>query len=509
LDDSFSLTPPRPTGRRDDRPRRLGVVDLGSNSVRLVVFEGLSRNPLPIFNEKAVLGLGRGLQQTGRLNEAAIAPALTVLSRYAAVARAMDADPVEILATAATRDAENGAEFIAAINARMPDIPVHVLSGAEEAAFSADGVLLGFPGADGVLGDMGGGSLELVDLDRGRMGQAASLPLGAIRLADRAGGDVSKARAIVEADLATVPWLKRAEGRDLYLVGGAWRALARIHIAQTNYPLSIVHHYVLKREEARDLAGVVSKADRRMLEKMPGAPAKRLGDMAYAAVVLRRLLRATGARRVVFSANGLREGWYARLLPPAVREEDPLHAAGCDLAARFGRDASLAPALRAWTDPLFEGEAPEERALRDAACWIADIGSHDHPDYRGEHAFYRVLRQPGVGVDHHQRAFLALVVALRYEAGAEAPFLASARQLLDAAAVKRAEVLGAALRLAFTLSGGTPQLLAGTALQRVGGELRLRLVEGSGVFAGESVQRRLDTLANAMGLPATVEIAAG
>jgi exopolyphosphatase/guanosine-5'-triphosphate,3'-diphosphate pyrophosphatase len=503
----FSLTPPRATTRRADRPRRFGVVDLGSNSVRLVVFEGLSRNPLPIFNEKAVLGLGRGLQQTGRLNEAAIEPALTVLGRYAAVANAMGADPIEILATAATRDAGNGRDFIAAINARLPDIPVHVLSGREEGALSADGVLLGFAGADGVLGDMGGGSLELVELDHGRMGQAASLPLGALRLADRAGGEAAKARAIVESDLADVPWLKRGEGRDLFLVGGAWRALARMHIAQTSYPLSIVHHYVLPREEARDLAGVVAKADRKLLEKMPGAPAKRLQDMPFAAVVLRRLLRMTGARRVVFSANGLREGWYARLLPREVREEDPLRAAGHELAARYGRDPELAPALAAWTAPLFDGESPEAALLREAACWIADIGSHDHPDYRAEQAFYRVLRQPGVGVDHHQRAFLALVAALRYEADADAPFLAAARPLLDAAALRRAEALGAALRLAFTLSGGTPVLLAGTALRRVGAELRLRLVEGSGVFAGESVQRRLDTVAAALGLTATVEVA--
>jgi exopolyphosphatase/guanosine-5'-triphosphate,3'-diphosphate pyrophosphatase len=370
-------------------------------------------------------------------------------------------------------------------------------------------VLLGFPEADGVMGDIGGGSLEVVALDRGVMGQRASLPLGAIRLADRAGGDPARARGIAEADLARVGWLKRGEGRDLYLVGGAWRALARIHIAQTNYPLSIVHHYVIGREEARDLAGVVAQANRKMLERMPGAPTKRLQDMPFAAVVLRRLLRATGARRVAFSANGLREGWYARLLPREVRQEDPLFAAGRDLAARFGRDSELAPALHAWTDPLFEDEAREATRLREAACWIADIGSHDHPDYRGEHAFFRVLRQPGVGVDHHQRAFLAMVVALRYETDADAPFLANARPLLDASAIKRAEQLGAALRLAFTLSGGTPALLAGTSLRRVGGELRLRLVEGTGVFAGESVQRRLDALAAALGLSATVEVATG
>lgn len=488
-------------------PPRLGVVDLGSNSVRLVVFEGLTRNPLPIFNEKAVLGLGRGLQNTGRLNEAALAPALTVLSRYAAVAVAMGADPVEIVATAAARDAENGPGFIDALRTRFPDIPVRVLTGEEEALLSADGVLLGFPEADGILGDLGGGSLEVVDLRAGRANASASLPIGAIRLADRAGGDPARARAIAEADLARVPWLKAGEGRDLFLVGGAWRALARMHIAQTSYPLSIVHHYVLRREEARDLAGVVAQAPRKTLEKMPGAPAKRLGDMPFAAIVLRRLLRATGASRVVFSANGLREGWYARQLSDTVRQEQPMLAAGRDLAMRWGRDRALPPALRAWTDPLFEGESPEQADLREASCWIADIGSHDHPDYRAEQAFFRVLRQPGVGLDHHQRAFLAMVVALRYEADPTQGFLSVARTLLDPTAVKRAEILGAALRLAFTLSGGTPVLLSGTALRRHGGELQLRLVEGTGVFAGESVQRRLDALASALGLTATVEVA--
>ena len=212
---------------------RLAVVDLGSNSVRLVVFEGLSRNPLTIFNEKAVLGLGRGLQNTGLLNEDAIGPALTVLGRYAAVARAMGAETVEVLATAAARDAGNGPHFIQALRDRLPDLNVRILTGEEEANFSADGVLLGFPGADGILGDIGGGSLEVVDLARGRALAAASLPVGAIRLADRAGGDIAKARGLVEADLARVPWLKGGEGRDLYLVGGAWRALARMHIAQT------------------------------------------------------------------------------------------------------------------------------------------------------------------------------------------------------------------------------------------------------------------------------------
>jgi exopolyphosphatase/guanosine-5'-triphosphate,3'-diphosphate pyrophosphatase len=485
---------------------RFGVVDLGSNSVRLVVYEGLGRNPHAIFNEKAVLGLGRGLHATGRLNEEAAAQALTVLGRYHALARGMGADPVEVLATAAVRDATNGAAFLAGLAEAMPGATLTVLSGEEEARLSAEGLVLGVPKADGVLGDLGGGSLELVRLEQGRIAEAVSLPIGTIRLAERAEGDVARARAIAEAELKRVPWLGAVPLKDLFLVGGTFRALARMHIAQTGYPLAIVHHYAIRREEARDLAGLVMNAPRRTLERMPAAPTKRVSDLPFAAVVLRRLLRASGAARVVFSASGLREGWYARRLTPAEQGEDPLLAAAVEIGTRFGRDALLPGALLRWIEPLGEDAEPDP-ALRAACCWISDSGSRDHPEYRAEQAFFRLLRLHGVGLDHHVRAFLALVAALRYEAEPLAPFLAPARLLLSASTARRAEVLGAALRLAYTLSGGVPALLDATQLERRGRRLVLRLHEGAGVFAGESVLRRLEALALAVGLDPLLETA--
>jgi exopolyphosphatase/guanosine-5'-triphosphate,3'-diphosphate pyrophosphatase len=484
---------------------RCGVVDLGSNSVRLVVYEGNTRNPMPIFNEKAVLRLGRGLQTTGRLNEDGMAQALTVMHRYHAVARAMDAQPFEVLATAAVRDAQNGPAFVEALRLRLPNVPIHILSGTEEAAYSADGMLCGIPAADGVLADIGGGSLEVVRLVNGTRGPSQTLRLGVIRLAERSDGDPVRARAIAEEDLQTVPWLGQAPGSNLYLVGGAWRALARIHMAQTGYPLSMVHHYTIGREEARDLAGLISAAPRKVLEKLPGAPRRRIDDLPFAAVALRRLLRVTAVRRVVFSASGLREGWFMRRMPRDIQNQDPLLSAGHELAARHGRDPSLPPALVAWTRPLFARENPIAERLREAMCWMSDIGSHDHPEFRAEQAFLRVLRQPGVGLDHHTRAFLALAVALRYEAEPEAAFLRPARLLLDAETANQAEILGIALRLAYTLSAGTKDLLAGTRLRIEGSRLVLLLRENSGVFAGESVIRRLDRLAQAVGLQAAAE----
>src|ERR1700733_2007769 len=287
---------------------RCGVVDLGSNSVGLVGYEGHTRNPMPIVNEKAVLRLGRGLQATGRLNEEGMDLALTVMHRYHAVARAMGAKPFEVLATAAVRDADNGPAFVESLRDRMPGVPIHILSGVEEAAYSADGMLCGIPAADGVLADIGGGSLEVVRLVDGTRGPSQTLRLGVIRLAERSGGDPVRARAVAEEDIQAVPWLSQAAGSDLYLVGGAWRALARIHMAQTAYPLNMVHHYTIGREEARDLTGLISTAPRKLLERLPGAPRRRIDDLPFAAVALRRLLRVTGGRRGGFRARGRRQG---------------------------------------------------------------------------------------------------------------------------------------------------------------------------------------------------------
>lgn len=489
-----------------DAPPRSAVVDLGSNSVRLVVFEGAGRNPLPIVNERVALRLGRGIETSGRLAAEAMEQAMVVMTRYRAIVLAMRAAPFEVLATSAVRDAENGREFVAALTERMPGVPIRILSGKEEAELSAEGVLSGIPYADGVLADVGGGSLEVVRLVRGRAEEAATLRLGVIRLAERAGGDTARARAIVEADLAGVPWLGEGAGRDLYLVGGTFRALARVHIAQTNYPLTMVHHYTLGREVARDLTGVVAHASQRALERLPGLPHRRLADLPFAAVTLRRLLQATGASRVVFSASGLREGWFMRQVPEAVRAEDPLLAAAREWGVRLGRDPALAPALIAWTAPLFAEETEAAARLRQAACWMSDIGSREHAEYRAEQTFLRTLRLPGIGLDHPARAFLGLVLALRYDADRTAAFLAPVRSLLEMAAANRAEALGAALRLAYTLSAGAPVLLAATGLVRQGSRILLRLVKGSGVYPGEGVLHRLDRLAQVMGCEAAIEV---
>jgi len=482
-------------------------VDLGSNSVRLVVYEGDTRNPTVIFNEKAVLRLGQGLQETGRLNESGVAQAMLVMRRYHLIAEAMHADPFEVLATAAIRDARNGPDFVAHLRSLMPAVRMSVLSGQQEAEISSEGVLSGIPDAAGILADIGGGSLELARIDPTGPRESRSTQLGLIRLAERSGQDVQRAQDIVDAELKGVPWLAVSPNRDLYLVGGAWRALARIHMIAQKHPLQIVHHYMIDAESAAVLADQIAGSSRRELERTHGVPRRRVDDLPYAAVVLRRLLRHTRARRVVFSASGLREGWYMRQLPPEIRAQDPLIAAARDMAEHLGRDQGLPTSLMAWTDPLFPQDTVSDRRLRQAVCLMSDIGSHDHPEFRAEQAFLRVLRQPGTGLDHPTRAFLALAIAHRYEADETAPHMRAVRPLLAPSAATRAAVLGSALRLAYTLSASAPSILAGTSLNLNGSHLVLTLRENSGVFVGESVTRRLERLARLMGLTAATKAA--
>ena len=336
-------------------PAHHAVIDIGSNSIRLVVFEGMGRAPVPIFNEKVLSGLGRRLQSTGRLDPAGVDSALVNLPRFAALARAMEVTRLDMLATAAVRDAEDGAEFVAAVR-RKTGCPVRVLDGADEARYSAMGVLSGMPEARGIMGDLGGGSLELVELDGGATNRHATLPLGPFRLARPGEGKRNDPDEVIERHLSALNWLGDGKGRDFYPVGGAWRALAQIHMAQRNYPLRVIDFYTVPRGELEDLAAIVARQSKASLARLPEVPQRRIETLPLAALVLRRTLQAIKPARVVFSAHGLREGVHFAALPEEMQRIDPLIAAGQSYMMRHGRyDASLGDKLIDWTAPLFAG----------------------------------------------------------------------------------------------------------------------------------------------------------
>lgn len=490
-------------GRRSAGP--VGVIDIGSNSIRLVVYAGDERAPLPIFNEKVLCGLGRGLERSNRLNDEGKSLALANLSRFSSLAKAMGVRHLRVVGTAAIRDADDGRAFVADIQ-RKTGLKVEILDGEEEARLSASGVISGTPGADGLMGDLGGGSLELVSLKRGELGRHVTLPYGPLRLRE-----ITDRRQllldVIDHRLDKIDWLDKAKGRDFYAVGGSWRGIARLHMAHVNYPLRVIHHYTLSRAKAEDFLDLIAGLSRESLERIGRVPRKRLEVLPIAALVLHRVLVRAKPSRLVFSALGLREGCLYDRLTAAQRRRDPLLVACEQVAGASARFAIDGHALHRWIAPLFRKTTPELERLRLAACLLADIAWNEHPDYRAEIAFLRVLRMPMVGIDHPGRAFLALAVYTRYAGTAEGDVTGPAWMLLDEDQLREAYRLGLALRLAFTLSGGTPDVLRRVHLERGEGQVRLRIQRRLASMAGEAVERRFQALAEALDRKPKIKVA--
>jgi exopolyphosphatase/guanosine-5'-triphosphate,3'-diphosphate pyrophosphatase len=489
---------------------RIGVIDLGSNSLRLVVFERLGAAVFPLFNEKVMCGLGRGLSSTGRLNPEGVTLALVNLRRFVAFARAIAVDHLAVLATAAVRDASDGEVFAAEVE-RQCRVQVKIIDGAEEARLSAAGVLAGIPDADGIVADLGGGSVELVRVGPdipasggiGQIDEGISLPLGPLRLAEF--GDRTKGLSeAIERALAGVSVLRAAAGRKLYLVGGAARAIARLHMEHTQYPLHIIHRYTISRREAEGFLDIIGRQSRKSLERITTVSRRRLDVVPLAALVLRKLITLAGPQSVVFSALGLREGYAYGLIPAEERIPDPLIAGYMVVGRRQSRFRLDGDLLQQWTAPLFGDFSEEVRRRHRAACWLSDLAWSEHPDYRAKQAFIRSLTLPFAGSTHPDRVFVATALHARYGGSAEDPVKEPTQWLLDERATGEARTLGLALRLAYTLCAGSIELLAEIGLGRAGNNLTLDVPSESSLFVGETVQRRLDAVARSLGVNAVI-----
>jgi exopolyphosphatase / guanosine-5'-triphosphate,3'-diphosphate pyrophosphatase len=492
--------------RLSSSPDRIGIIDLGSNSLRLAVFECHDPALFPLLNEKVMCGLARGLSTTGRLNHEGMALALINLQRFVALARSIGVDHLGVLATAAVRDAADGRAFADEV-ARKCDVPVTIIDGTEEARLSATGVLAGFPDADGIVGDLGGGSVELVRVlpglpgDTTRIGHGISLPLGPLRLAEFADSPKAVSEE-VERTLATTSVSRAGRGKNLYLVGGAARAIARLHMDHFHYPLHIVHGYTIARNEAEAFFDIIGRLSRKSLERITTVSRKRLEMVPLAALILRRLIAAIGPRQIIFSAYGLREGYVSALTALRGPGNDPLIAGSIAIAKTESRFAPDGDRLLEWIAPLFPNLSERSRRLHRATCWLGDIAWIEHPDYRAQEAFTRSLRLPFAAISHTERVFIASVLHTRYGGDADDPIREPTLSLLDPGAAGEVRALGSALRLAYALTGGRIELLSETWLGRQRGRLILEVPSEDPLFGGETVQRRLEGVARAIGASA-------
>ena len=338
----------------------IGVIDIGSNSVRLVVYDGAVRAVTPIFNEKVLAGLGNTIASTRQLGPESVARALEALQRFRAVARVLKVKNLRVLATAAVRDAEDGSLFIQAAE-RAAGVRIEVLSGETEAKLAAYGIRMGFLAPDGLAGDLGGGSLEVIDVTRDHLKDADTLPLGGLRLIDQTGDKIDRALPLVDEALSRVSWLTDGRARPFDAVGGTWRARARLPMEQTGYPLRVMHGYAIPTREVIEFCQFVRRAKKvTTLVGIEAVPRARREVLPYGALVLERLLEAVAPSEVVFSVYGIREGLLFSLMTRHEQAKDPLLTYCADLARHRSRSLPHAYELCTWTDALFEVEGPKE-----------------------------------------------------------------------------------------------------------------------------------------------------
>ena len=484
-------------GRLDYGPP-VAVIDIGSNSVRLVVYEGVTRSPTPLFNEKTLAGLGREVQTKGLLPSDAVEKALNALKRFRALCDTMHVERLWVLATAACRDARNGKDFIAAAE-QICRTKIDVISGQREAELTALGVVSGFYRPDGIVGDLGGGSLELVDVHGARIKPGTTLPLGGLALQDRSGRSMKKAEKIVKDTFDDLKLLNGGEGRTFYAVGGTWRALAQLHMAQMGYPLHVMHGYVIRAKEALEFSKLVHRVNPETLSQIEVVNAARRPLLPYAALVLEHIVREAEPREVVFSALGVREGLLYSLL-----------AAAQELNRLRSRSPQHGEELIGWTDAFMAtsgiDENSEEKRLRHAACLVADIGWRAHPDYRGEQSLSIIAHAAFVGIDHPGRAYIALAIFFRHVGLLHDEELSPRiRELASTRTLDRARVLGAALRVAYMVSASQPGVLPRTPLKVERHRLVLRLEGDTAALAGDRVSSRLKQLARLVGREPVVQ----
>lgn len=490
-----SLSKTRKQGR-PTRVRRIGVVDVGSNSVRLVVHDVRGRAMIQRFNEKFLAGLGRDLQETKRLHPEGVEQAITALKRFAAITRAQKTDLVIPFATAAVRDAEDGPDFCRRVRAET-GFELKVLTGPEEALIAAQGVVAGAPGVSGIVGDLGGSSLELAHLHDAAFLEGATYPLGPLALNAANGQTDKRTVARVKKVLAKAPFFNRGESTFI-AVGGAWRAIANVHMEVTNAPLRILQNYEVPVSALRPLLSELMNSSKHA-DIVQKVAKRRVATIPYAALVLDTILELGKFERLMVSSYGVREGIVYGEMSIEERASDPLDAGLDAMVASDSHAAEFGRALSYWVASAASHTLSPR--LTNAACRLVDIGAMLHPDHRADLAFELVARAPLPGLTHKERAALALAIATRYTRQVVNPV---SDRLLDGEAAGRARALGALMRLGANLSGRSASLLRKAELRCDGAKLELFVARSHAALLSDTVQRRLQQAAAELGMEAII-----
>lgn len=485
--------------------RRVGVVDVGSNSVRMVVFDGAARSPAYFYNEKIMCALGAGMADTGHLSPEGRIRALSAMRRFSKLAEGMGLSELTAVATAAVRDASDGRAFCEEVCAQT-GIKIWVIDGKEEARLSAQGVLLGWPGAYGLVCDIGGSSLELAEISGGRVGRRVTSSLGPLKLRDIKGGAKAREAHIKEVIHALAD--KMGSQRDrLFLVGGSWRAIARMDMVRRGYPLHVLHEYRMTPQSVRDTVEFIRKSNMETLRAEAGVSSARASLVPYACEVLTRLIKTIKPNDIAISSYGIREGMLYEQMPQRLRDRDPLIEACRFAEDKDARSPGFGKMLYNFIMPIYKSAPEPRKRLIKAACLLHDVSWRAHPDYRAEVCFDNATRANMGGLKHSERIFMGLALMHRYSNKRENARFSDLIEMVDEKTRAEAEILGKAMRLGAMLWMHKVAELGEMRWFPKKKELHLRLSADMMPLYGEVAEARFTSLANSLEAQAIIKTA--
>lgn len=483
---------------------RIGVVDVGSNSVRMVVFDGAARSPAYFYNEKIMCALGAGLSESGRLNPEGRVRALAALRRFQHLADDLDLPPLAAVATAAVREATDGQAFCDEV-LRETGLKIQVIDGDEEARLSAQGVLLGWPGAYGLICDIGGSSMELAEIANNQVGRRVTSPLGPLKLRDIKGGRKGR-KAHIKQVMGELKAQLGPQRDRLFLVGGSWRAIARIDMLRRNYPLKVLHEYRMTVRDVHETVKFIENSDLEKLRSKTGLSSSRISLVPYAIDVLTRLIREFKPKDIAISSYGIREGLLFEQMPQRLRDRDPLIEASYFAEAKDARLPGFGKQLFEFVMPLFKSAPRAQVRLIKSACLLHDVSWRAHPDYRAEICFDNVTRANLGGLKHSERVFIGLALQHRYRNKREGNRFDPIYALLDEKSQTQAETLGKAMRFGAMLWLKRDARMGRLTWFPKKRRLELHLPKEAAALFGEVAEARFQSLVSALGATSEVFI---
>lgn len=471
---------------------RSAVIDIGSNSVRLVVYAGHKRIPSIIFNEKVMAGLGSELSTTGNIGVENFETAMNALRRFKILCREFRVDAIHVIATAAVRDAHNGPDFVTA--AKEIGLDIQIIDGQQEAIYSANGVMSAFPKQDGIMADLGGGSLEIAQIENSQIIQKISVPMGVLRVQSLFEQGYVHLNVRFMEFIAKLGWREVADVKALFLVGGSWRALAHIDMADMNYPLRVVDQYKVDLDRAVNMNSMLDYHADDNLNSSLNISSSRIKTLPQAAGLMRCVCEYFKPAKVNISAFGLREGILFSQLSEVEKRLDPLLVATNEFALTQRRFHGQRSDLDAWIAPIFTDDGAAMARIRQAFCNLGDVAWRANPNFRAEWALEIGLHGSWTAMSGSERDILGQALYSSYRGGpVKYP---GGGKLANKDDMERAIAWGLAVRLAQRLSGGRSGTLSHSHIAKEGDTLVLNIESIYHDICGEAVIKRLRQLAS-------------